>query len=265
MLNEMARQFFATSPSTGLLVVTTFAGLFGGFVRGYSGFGFALAAVPVLGLALPPYIAIPAVMPIELAIGLATMPSERRNVALRPLGWLVLGTLVGTPIGITFLSRIPAEQMRIFISLVVVLAVVILWRRPVLPINMLGRPALIGAGLISGLLNGGAAMSGPPAIIALLGGRLETRVARATLIAFVAFSAALGVVFGIASGLVGIASLQATLLLGPGAALGGLLGLSVFSCTANSSYHRASLAILLLVSLSAIGSAAFTLLTSSSL
>ena len=200
-------------------------------------------------------------MPVELAIGIATMPAERRKVLWRPLSWLILGALVGTPVGLALLSRIRAEPMRIAISLAVVLAVAILWRRPKMPFDMLGLPALIGAGVISGLLNGGSALSSPPAIIALLGGGLDVREARATLIAFVAFSAALGVSISLAYGLVSAASMQATLLLGPSAALGGILGLRVFSRTAHAAYRGASLVILLVVSMTAIGSAAFTLLT----
>ncbi|KQO91157.1 hypothetical protein ASF32_22775 [Methylobacterium sp. Leaf91] len=236
--------------------------MFGGFVRSYSGFGFALAAVPVLCLVMPPVGAIPAVLPVELAIGLLTLPGERSRVAWTALTWLVLGTLVGTPIGVALLSRIPAEQMRIAISLVVILAVVILWRRPRLPLDMLGRPALAVAGLTSGLFNGGTAMGAPPAIIAILGSPLDPRDARATLVAFVAFSAALGTALGIATGLLNEASLGTTLAMAPGAALGGFLGIRIFARTAPESYRGHSLAILLIVSISASGSAAFVLMRS---
>ncbi len=247
------------------LTIVMLAGVFGGFVRGYSGFGFALAAVPVLCLVMPPVGAIPAVLPVELAIGLLTLPGERSRVAWTALTWLVLGTLVGTPIGVALLSRIPAEQMRIAISLVVILAAAILWRRPRLPLDMLGRPALAVAGLTSGLFNGGTAMSGPPAIIAMLGSPLDPRDARATLVAFIAFSAALGMALGSAAGLMNEASLRTTLGMAPGAALGGFLGLKIFARTAPESYRGHSLTILVIVSISAIGSAAFVLMRSVSL
>jgi uncharacterized membrane protein YfcA len=122
---------------------------------------------------------------------------------------------------------------------------------------MLGRKPLIGAGMLSGLLNGGTAMSGPPAIIALLASDLSAASARATLIAFIAFSAAFGIALSFASGLLGSAALGITILMAPTAALGGLFGIWVFRCTPQTEYRRASLAILLLVSLSAVVSMTF--------
>jgi uncharacterized protein len=245
---------FLTWPTLDLLAVTAFAGLFGGFVRGYSGFGFALAAVPALALVVPPAFAIPAVLPIELAIGLATIPTERHRVAWQPCTRLIAGTVIGTPIGLYVLASIPAGLMRVIVSLVAVAAVLVLWRRPQLSVAMLGQRRLVGVGVISGLLNGGTAMSGPPAIIALLASNLTAASARATLIVFIAFSAALGTVLSAASGLLGPVAIGITVLMIPTAALGGILGIWVFAHTAQNMYRRASLALLLLVSLSAIAS-----------
>ena len=253
------------APSATIIGATILAGIFGGFVRGYSGFGFALAAVPILTLVLPPVIAIPAVLPIELAIGLVTLPHERTHVAWQPCGWLVAGTIVGTPLGLTVLAAIPAEPMRIVIGVLVIVAAAILWRRPVLSDASLGRYPLLGAGLISGLLNGGTAMSGPPAIVALLGSKLETRAVRATLIAFIAFSAALGLTIAATRGLITPETATVSALMLPSAALGGALGLAVFSWTPNIHYRPASLALLALVSVSAVVSTSLSLLRSSQL
>ena len=258
MLEGMIIPSFAAWPTVDILAATAFAGLFGGFVRGYSGFGFALAAVPALALVVPPALAIPAVLPIELAIGLATFPAEINRVAWQPCARLITGTVIGTPIGLAALASIPSGLMRVVVSVVVVLAVLVLWRRPQISGKMLGRGALIGAGVFSGLLNGGTAMSGPPAIIALLASNLTAASARATLIVFIAFSAALGIVLSAASGLLGPAAVGITVLMIPTAALGGILGVWVFARTAQSVYRHACLTILLLVSLSAIGSVTFS-------
>lgn len=247
------------APPPDVLAVVALAGLFGGFVRGYSGFGFALASVPILALALPPVIAVPAVLPVELAIGLATLPAERHHVVWPAWTWLVLGTLMGTPVGLTVLTLVPPEPMRVAIGLAVVLAVLVLWRRPALGTADLGRLPLIGAGLVSGLLNGGTAMSGPPAIIALLGSPLGSRQARGTLIAFIALSAGLGTLLALWRGVMGAEAALSAALLVPTAALGGGLGILVFGRTPERHYRPASLAILGLVALGAIASSALTL------
>lgn len=246
-----------------MLIAAMLAGFFGGFVRGYSGFGFALAAVPVLTFVLPPVIAIPAVLPIELAIGLVTLPAERKHVVWRPCAWLVAGTIAGTPLGLTVLASIPAEPMRIVIGILVLIAALILWRRPSLSGAALRAYPLLGAGFISGLLNGGAAMSGPPAIVALLGSDLHARAARATLIAFIAFSAALGLAIAALRGLLTPETATISALMLPSAALGGAFGLAVFSRTPDGHYRAVSLALLALVSVSAVVSTSLSLLRSS--
>ncbi len=248
---------FAEMPSAGTLALIALAGLFGGFVRGYSGFGFGLASIPLLALAVPPVVAIPAVLPVELAIGLATLPAERHHVVWPTWSWLVLGTLVGTPVGLTVLTLVPPEPMRIAIGLAIVASVLILWRRPVF--GAAARLPLVGAGIVSGLLNGGAAMSGPPAILALLGSPVGARQARGTLIAFIAFSAAFGTLLAAWRGVAGPDAFRAAALLLPTAAIGGGLGILVFGRTPERHYRAACLALLALVALGAIASSALTL------
>ncbi|MFA6180478.1 MAG: sulfite exporter TauE/SafE family protein, partial [Candidatus Methylopumilus sp.] len=104
--------------------IVALAGFFGGVVRGYSGFGFALAAVPILTIGLPPSVAVSAVFPLELAIGLLTLPSERKNIDFRVLRRLTFGAAIGTPFGVTVLRALPTEWMRILIGLAVAAAVV---------------------------------------------------------------------------------------------------------------------------------------------
>src|SRR5216684_2870061 len=158
-----------TADSARLLLMTVFpdepdfviiliAGFFGGFVRGYSGFGFALAAMPILTIALSPIAAVPAVFPLEFAIGLLTLPAERNNVDLDVLKWLALGAIIGTPVGMTVLVLVPAEIMRLVLGLAVAVATVRAWRRESEAVTK-SRANLASIGFLSGCLNGGTAMS----------------------------------------------------------------------------------------------------------
>ena len=249
----------APFPPLTLTVLAAFAGLLGGFVRGYSGFGFALAAMPILTLVLPPAAAVPAILPIELAIGMVTIPEFRGDVARPTLGYLVLGTLVGTPLGLTVLAFAPAEAMRFAIGVAVFIAVLVLWRRPVPAARVTGIGPFAGAGLISGLLNGGTALSGPPVIVALLASGLPVQATRATIMAFIAISAALGIALAFAGGLYTANILLTALIIAPCAAAGAFAGNAVFARTAHGHYRSASLAILLAVACVAIGGACWSL------
>jgi len=240
------------------LLIALAAGFLGAFIRGYSGFGFALTAVPVLTLALPPAQAVPAVLPLELLLGLGTIPGQRDHVAWPTMGWLVLGTAIGTPIGIAVLASMPAAVMRLVVGGVVLLSAALLWRRPGMP-DMLEPAPLCAAGFTSGLLNGGTAMSGPPVILALLGSGLEPRMARATLMVFVALSAmwaASGAAFG---GLYTHRTLSAMLIMLPAVAVGGFAGAALFRFMPHPRYRAASLGILAAITAIAIGTAGWNM------
>jgi uncharacterized membrane protein YfcA len=247
-------------PPPTLITLAALAALMGGFVRGYSGFGFALAAMPILTLVIPPAAAVPAILLIEVAIGVATIPERRSQVARPVLGYLLLGTIVGTPLGLTALALAPAEAMRLAVGVVVLIAVLVLWQRPSVALaRVTGLTSLAGAGFVSGLLNGGTAMSGPPVIIALLGSGLPTQTTRATIMAFVAVSAALGIALAVASGLYTSDALFTTLIMAPCAAVGALAGSAVFAGTGDALYRPASLTILFTVACVAIAGACWSL------
>src|SRR5690348_17083823 len=238
-------------------IIALAAGLIGGFIRGYSGFGFALTAVPVLTLALPPAQAVPAVLPLEVLLGLGTIPAQRSNVDWPTTGWLVLGTLIGTPVGVAVLARMPADVMRLVVGAVVLLAVAIIWRRPVLS-DMLRPAPLWGAGFASGLLNGGTAMSGPPVILALLSSGRGSLSTRATLMMFIAISATWAASVAALNGLYAANTLAAVLILVPGAALGGWAETVIFSRT-QAHYRNASFAILIAITAISVGTTAWTM------
>jgi uncharacterized membrane protein YfcA len=224
-------------------VLILIAGFFGGFVRGYSGFGFALAAMPILTIALSPIAAVPAVFPLEFAIGLLTFPVERNNVELDVLKWLALGAIIGTPVGMTVLALVPAEIMRLVLGLAVAVATFRAWRGQREAVAK-SRANLALIGFFSGCLNGGTAMSGPPVIVSLLGSNMPVLKARATLIAFIAMSACFGIILSAShraySPNVGVVSL----IMAPAAAVGCTLGLLIFSYVPRRVYRSVSLYLL---------------------
>ncbi|KQQ45008.1 hypothetical protein ASF58_20000 [Methylobacterium sp. Leaf125] len=231
--------------------VVTAAGLLGGFVRGFSGFGFSLAAVPILALTLPTVQIVPAILPIEIAFGLATIPAQWRHVAWHPFRWLILGTLVGTQIGLIILTSLPPEVLRILVGVTVLAAVALMCRsRPNWSLQPRG---LWLTGLLSGLLNGATSLSGPPAILALLGSGLVESRARATMMAFVGASAVIAATAVWLKGLYGWESAATSLGLLPAGLVGGILGTVTFRALPTQTYRPISLAILATISLIVLG------------
>jgi len=225
------------------LTTILIAGVFGGFVRGYSGFGFALASMPVLTLVLEPIVAVPAVFPLEFAIGLLTLPIERTHVDLGVLKWLALGAIVGTPLGMTVLVLVPVEIMRLVLGIAVSAAVVRAWRGESTAMAQ-SRSKLTMIGFLSGCLNGGTAMSGPPVIVSLLSSNMPVLEARATLIAFIALSAGFGLLLSASHGGYSAEICRISLAMAPAAALGCGLGVLAFRRVPKRLYHSASLCLL---------------------
>jgi uncharacterized membrane protein YfcA len=238
------------------MIVT--AGVFGGFVRGYSGFGFALASMPVLTLVLSPIVAVPAVFPLEFAIGLATLPVERMHVDLGVLKWLALGAVVGTPVGMTVLAMVPAEIMRLVLGMAVAVAVVRAWRGESTAMAQ-SRSKLTAIGFLSGCLNGGTAMSGPPVIVSLLASNMPVLEARATLIAFIAMSAGFGMLLSASNSAYSPEIWWISLAMAPAATLGCGLGVLAFKHSPKRFYHSASLSLLAAAMSIAIATASLAL------
>jgi hypothetical protein len=161
-------------------VATIFAA---GVIRGFSGFGFAMAAVTGMSLVLPPVLVVPAVLILDALASLQLIPAIRRHIDWRSLRWLLAGSLLATPAGVFVLAALPPTPMRVSISLMVLAAAVLLmrgwgWNR------MPGAPFTVAVGAASGLLNDAAAIGGPPVILFYLSSPAGVTVSRASMIVF---------------------------------------------------------------------------------
>lgn len=224
-----------------LIGYALFGGAIGGLVRGYSGFGFAMSAVPIMSMGISPTIVVPSVLVHEFLIGLFSLRSERQSADVSLLRWLCLGSLIGTPLGLFALSQVADQPMRIAIAVVLLASVLALWTfrgRSV----ALRPPLLSSAGFASGLLNGATAMSGPPVILTLLGSALSPAHVRGLSIYFIAFSAAIGVGLSLIGGMQSRDGLFVVLVMIPGVVIGVLAGVFAFRVLPHRHYRSIALA-----------------------
>ena len=173
---------------------------FAGLLRGYTGFGFSIAAVPLLSLVMPPAAAVPVVVVLQSLVGLNGLGEAVRLVDRPSIGLMAVGAAVGTPLGVLLLSRLDPDLVRLLIAALVGLAVVVLgcgFRFRVAP----SGPKLLLVGLASGLSNGVAGMPGPPVIAFYLASPFASPVARASMIVFFLLTAILAAVSLVPSGL----------------------------------------------------------------
>jgi len=256
----LLQQFFDLVASlgilgTGFVLLVTFAA---GVLRGYAGFGFALAAAPALSLVLAPADMVPVVTVIALFGGLRLVVKVRR-AADWPSTWLLLaGAVVGLPFGIAMLRHLPADLMRALIGIVVLGSVLLLWRGFAIS-HAPSRAMRLGLGVISGLLNGATSMGGPPVIIFFLASPAGAAAGRASLIIYFFFLSIVTLALAAFGGLLTPRVLYLSLLMLPVMSLGNAMGDRMFDKSSASAYRRVALAILAVVALLAVARAVYGL------
>jgi len=230
--------------------------LAGGLLQGFVGFGFAIAAVPLIGLFMPPAIALPYAMVLQAVLGLAGLPGALKLCRWSLFWWLAAGMAVGTPLGLMVITSLPAVAGRFFLGLVVMAAFALILAGRQLSAHVTMRTT-VAAGMVAGVMNGIAGMAGPPAVALVMSSEIEPEQARATLLVFV-FGAALAALLPL--GMAGriTQDMAAPLILAvPVLALGWLGGTALF--------HRTSARIHRIVALCAIGLLAMATLLRASL
>lgn len=173
----------ASLPPATTIVATLTAVMIAALLRGFTGFGFALAAVPLMGLFSTPAKAVPIAVLLQLLGGLNDLRRNHRDCHWWSLRWLIIGAVVGSPFGAMALSVAPAPVARIVIALITAVAVYVLGRGFTLD-AVPSRLVTTGVGAVAGVFNGLAAMPGPPAVVYYMSGPFRAAAARASLLIF---------------------------------------------------------------------------------
>lgn len=134
------------------------------FVMGLSGFGIALVAMAFLPWLMSPVTAIVVLTLYALVFSVVVVAQLRRDLTPRALVDLLIGTVVGTPIGVWVLASLPVTALNRLIGLVLVI-VVALEARGTMPTRLAGRGWGLGTGFLAGVLGGAVGTPGPPVIV----------------------------------------------------------------------------------------------------
>jgi uncharacterized membrane protein YfcA len=233
-----------------LIALSIAAVFFSAILRGFTGFGFALAAVPLLSLIMSPTQAVPVAIGMQLFGSLIDFRHASKACHWPSLRWMMLGAALGSPIGALVLSHVPAPVARLAISAITLLAVLALGRGFALPATP-GRAVTSFTGFLAGLFNGLAAMPGPPAVAYYMSAPLSRATMRASLMVFFLLTSVAAMASGLAIGLVTIQTLCLSVLGLPVMWIGTRIGHLAF-VRSNDAVHRrvsiVSLGVIALVS-----------------
>lgn len=196
-------------------------------LRGFTGFGFALAAVPMLSLALPPARVVPIVVMLQAIVAFSDLRGSWRECDWGSTRWIIGGLVVGTPLGIALLTSLPPDRVRLTIGLLIGASVALLGAGVRLSVRP-PRALALAAGITSGIVNGLAAIAGPPIVAYFLALPHANRVARPSIIIVFAATGVAGVIALLLRGLVQREAVVLSLTALPGLLLGSRLGVIGF-------------------------------------
>lgn len=233
--------------------------VFAAVLRGFTGFGFALAAVPLASLVLPPARTVAAILVMQLGIGLRDCIMEWRQSDRPGIAKLTLGALAGLPIGVAALALTPAPVVRAILGVMVLAAVALTWK----PRTAEHRPThavTVATGFVSGIFHGLAAMAGPPAVAYFLAFEQRLPVMRSSLMVYFPIVSLLGLPMVASAGLLDTPAIVLGVLGMPLMVGGGWLGSWAFRHFGARSYRPLALAALLLTAAASLVRAAADLL-----
>jgi uncharacterized membrane protein YfcA len=214
--------------------------VFATVIRGFTGFGFALSAVPTLSLFFSPVEVVAVTAMLSLALGLISFRNWWDLRRARTLAPLIVFALVGTMLGASLVSSMSASLFRAAAGLAVMLACIALaLSPPASPVH--SRTISSAAGLLSGLMNGVLAMPGPPMILFALLTEPDPQRSRAMLMMFFSASALLACSVYTATGIINGQNLSIAVMAIPALWFGDWLGSVLFSKFGTQRYRQVAI------------------------
>lgn len=134
----------------------------GSVLQGAIGFGLGLLGAPLLSILDPSLVPGP-LLAAALLLSILVALREHRAVDFRGVRWALLGRVPGTILGAAVIAAIPRRETSLLVGAMVLVAVALVGTGARVARS---RPALFGAGTLSGFMATTASIGGPP--IALL-------------------------------------------------------------------------------------------------
>src|SRR3984885_3749159 len=201
--------------------------LVSGTARGFSGFGSALIFMPLASSLAGPRLVAALLLIIDFVAAAPLVPNAWKHADRRATGVMVLGALVGVPIGTWFLSRLDPVTTRWIISGFVSALLLLLlsgWRY-----RGKDHPAIsVGIGGLAGFCRGLAQTAGPPIVGYWLGRPIASAIARANILLFFGASDFFSAVSYALSGLITADTIRFSFLIGPVYGVGVWFGARLF-------------------------------------
>ncbi|MGI9030367.1 MAG: sulfite exporter TauE/SafE family protein [Ilumatobacteraceae bacterium] len=218
-----------------------------------AGFGFGLAAVPLLAVLLDPHDAV------VVALGLATFTnsyqawSGRHDADRAVLGRMIVGAFAGLPVGLAVFLAVDDAVLGLLIGVAVLAAVVVIAAG--LDLRQAGPALDVAGGAMAGAFTMSTGVNGPPLVFVLQARHFPPDRFRGTITTVFATLDVVSIVVFAATGELRSTALLAIAVALPGLAVGALVGLWLRRHLDPARFRRLVLALLTVAGISAVVSA----------
>jgi uncharacterized membrane protein YfcA len=171
------------------VLLTTAIVTMGGLLQAVTGLGAGLLVVPLLALISVALVPGPIIFA-SLALSVSMALAGRRHIDFPSARPIVAGLLIGTIGASVYISRLPLDALGVVFGTVILIAIVISLRGPVLALDTRGN---VAAGMVSGFMGTSAGVGAP--VLALVFQHYPGDRLRATLAFLYAVSAVTMLVF----------------------------------------------------------------------
>jgi hypothetical protein len=170
-------------------------------VRGFTGFGLALVAVPLIQFIMPVTDTAVFIAMINMIFSVIYYRHSKAVVRDQPLGRMALWTGIGVAAGTVILKFLNPAYIQLGWGVLIIIIVVALVRGLNLHISS-DRSAMTLSGLLGGLLAGATGITGPPVAIILSSMKTPREKFNAIISIFILFAVTYALIFYLISGLI---------------------------------------------------------------
>lgn len=179
-------------------------------VRGFTGFGLALVAVPFIQFLLPVTDTAVFIAMINLIFSILYYRRSKEIVKGQPLGTMALWTGIGVAAGTVILKFVNPAYIQLVWGVLIIMIVFALVRGLRLNIRS-DKTALTLSGLFGGVLAGATGITGPPVAIILSSLNTPKEKFNAVISVFIFFAVSYALIFYLVSGLIRLETLLLSL------------------------------------------------------
>jgi len=151
-------------------------------IRGFNGFGFSATCISGFSFILPAIEIVPIILILEVFISIFMIPYIWNKIDWSFVLKLLIGIVVGSPIGLYLLKYLSPETTHLYVCLIIILFSVLLMKGYTNR-NVNNDQSKIFTGVISGTLNGLTTLGGMPVALFLLVTSIQPAVIRGSLAA----------------------------------------------------------------------------------